>query len=545
LEKIPLVSPETDSITGTVGACEIAKLRLWLSLSVDEESQEHIAPLPNLDFRIIQGNSLIENISLQSIYDFSTSKEKKMISIFDSITNAKKEELKSLQKAYINTYLISEKTKLKKLIEKSISSILNESSDSEEEFSLDLDKNFMLWEIMFPYVFDKGGFDLVIGNPPYIYARSIKKDDKDYYKSQYELSDYQVNTYILFMELGDRLINKQGFLGYITPNNWMTIEKCESVRRFVLSKDYSSITNINDKTFKAAVDNSIVIFSKELSNNPKTEINEMESQEVIKIDEVPSNTFLDRKQAIISINLIKNREYLELVDYFEESSIRLREICDMKDGIKCYEVGRGEPILTKEMCENKIYHSEIKIDNTYIKMLDGKDISRYFIKDSKYYVKYGKNLAAPRDKNLFYEDRILLRKIPGSLPYLFFSVFLNRKLLNEQSAKIAKLNTNNLNLIDIRSIVPILNSSVLSFYLAVGLGKMQRGTFPQILLSDMKELIIPKKIYQKDTQKTLVDLYEKRCDGSISDGDIDDYVMNLFELDIKAREIITNFCFSN
>ena len=97
--------------------------------------------------------------------------------------------------------------------------------------------------------------------------------------------------------------------------------------------------------------------------------------------------------------------------------------------------------------------------------------------------------------------------------------------------------------LNLKAINIILNSSLTSFYLAVKFGKMQRGTFPQLKLADLKIFRIPKSIVVHEEE--LVEIYDKKLSNKIDDKEIDDYVMNLFALDNETKEIITNFCFSD
>ena len=83
----------------------------------------------------------------------------------------------------------------------------------------------------------------------------------------------------------------------------------------------------------------------------------------------------------------------------------------MKFGAKLYEIGKGNPPQTKNDAKNRIYESELKIDNSYIQLLRARDIQRYRLKTDSYYVKYGENLAAPRSISIFEGERILIQRI--------------------------------------------------------------------------------------------------------------------------------------
>ena len=178
------------------GAVDIARLRFWLSLIVDEETPQ---ALPNLDFKIMQGNSLLEQYKG---VDLSTMTEKKadesgMLSIFDSMLDVYRLDLrKMLAKYYICTDH-HEKQSLRKKIVENVKKQLSEQSINVDFGDLDLSGNnqFMLWHTWFYDVFSQGGFDILIGNPPYVFARNseekgMSQEDKDLYYKKFVLAKY-------------------------------------------------------------------------------------------------------------------------------------------------------------------------------------------------------------------------------------------------------------------------------------------------------------------------------------------------------------------
>lgn len=92
------------------------------------------------------------------------------------------------------------------------------------------DKAFK-WEEEFEAIMAAGGFDVVVGNPPYVFARnqSFTDEQKRYYYDNYQLNTYQLNTFVIFMEKGFNLLNELGWFGYIIPNNWLTINSFKNL----------------------------------------------------------------------------------------------------------------------------------------------------------------------------------------------------------------------------------------------------------------------------------------------------------------------------
>lgn len=363
-------------------------------------------------------------------------------------------------------------------------------------------RNFFLWKLHFAEVFQtKGGFDIVLANPPYVFARdSIQKGltqaDKDYFYAHYELAEYQVNLYPLFIERGTAYLKPHGVLCFITPNNWLTINTNKSLRKFVLVKSDIVIVNFYARVFEsAAVDSAIVIYTKSNDSPKATLYDYVDGFNLIK--EAPSEWFLKKRDYIINIEALKGSDLShELLNKIDAHSIPLSSIANVKAGLKAYEVGKGNPAQTKEMKDRRMYHSTKKSDNSYLRYVDGRDVCRYHLGWSGEYLKYGDNLAAPRkDFRLFSTKRILVRQIPAKPPYCIHACLTEKTVLND---------LNSINVIDIKeaaeSVLGVLNSKLLSFWFVQKLGKMQRATFPQFKVNELAEFPIPKNL-QSDGEK--------------------------------------------
>jgi len=173
-------------------AVDIAKLRLWLSLVVDENDFETIKPLPNLDYKIVCGNSLLEI--------------EKNLGNWESFR-----KLELLKKKYFNETNIRIKPKLKQNIDKVLSQITNDN----DTFDI---------EVYFSEVFnERRGFDVIIGNPPY--GAAIKKEEID--KIKIRLKDTKnSNSAALFIDISkNHFINKKGILSFIVPKSLLYSER--------------------------------------------------------------------------------------------------------------------------------------------------------------------------------------------------------------------------------------------------------------------------------------------------------------------------------
>jgi len=201
------------------GAVDIARLRFWLSLIVDEETPQ---ALPNLDFKIMQGNSLLEQYKG---IDLSTMTEKKYdkkegLSFFDNMVDVYREELRNMLAKYYNCTDHNEKKELRANITNNVKKQLAEQSINVDFGDLDLSGNtkFFLWHTWFYDVFSQGGFDIVIGNPPYVSAVNMARTEleKRIYKSVYPQASGAYDLYILFLLQGIKLSNNT--FCWIIPN---------------------------------------------------------------------------------------------------------------------------------------------------------------------------------------------------------------------------------------------------------------------------------------------------------------------------------------
>ena len=256
------------------GAVDIARLRFWLAIIVDEEEP---LPLPNLDYKIMQGNSLLESFNGIDLSNLCRSDDAP--NLFDDT-----DDVKALL-GYLNSYFDKheEKGAIRDAIKASVLDLLRNRHFSGKSFDalseLDLHENseFFLWHTWFADVFnrpnDRNGFDIVIGNPPYVQLQGDGgKLAKIYENQKFAAFAKTGDIYCLFYEKGFNLLNTKGLLCFITSNKWMRAGYGEKLRDFfaknvnpILLVDFAGV-----KVFDSAtVDTNIMLFEK-AKNSGKT-----------------------------------------------------------------------------------------------------------------------------------------------------------------------------------------------------------------------------------------------------------------------------------
>ncbi|MBP2057221.1 hypothetical protein J2Z60_000385 [Lactobacillus colini] len=408
--------------------------------------------------------------------------------------------------------------------------------------------NSLEWRLEFPEVLDDEGnfvgFDIVIANPPYIFARNQSFDDKSkqYYLSHYEVDEYQANTYTLFMELGYKLLKENGTFAYIVPNNMLTIQSNQKIRDFLLKKSgYLVLINSLDKIFADAnVDNCLVFLKKNKSDEVTVgELDHGDFQTVGTVDK----KFFGTDKPIFSISMVKyrdtNKAYLRM-----NSNKTIESIALLKSGVKAYEVGKGKPAITKQQKDNRIYHSKEKIDDTYLPYIEGRDVRRYSLGWSGEYIKYGENLAAMRDPKLFIGERILVRQIPSRSVYAIEATLTSKHIINDLNSMIIT----NIDGYNPFALLGIINSRLLTLWFLIKFDKFQRRLFPQFKVNELSQFPIPQisnGIQEKIANKVKI-VMNKAMNGknfSVENNEIDELVMDAFNLTEEEKQSVRDFTF--
>ena len=375
------------------GAVDIARLRFWLALIIDEKEP---MPLPNLDFKIMQGNSLLESYKGVDLDVTSkklktgkdTKKTRGVLSLGFEETDVQK-TIQDLVKSYFSITDHTLRAQRRQQIDKYVKDYIKVCAEGNHEVQDAVDKleipndKFFLWHTYFADVFEKGGFDIVIGNPPYVNVEGISVEDKKIYKGTFTCFEKRADLFSLFLEMAlTKLASASAVVTYIIPSIIHSNLSYKKLRNLFLDNKWlSEVCYTGGKVFHApTVDTTILRFCKR--GNKKIILKNAVDFENQQVSSVPSDYF-SLFQNLISISDQKTNDLMGKL--FNHDFPRLDENFSVFQGI----VTGNNPAF--------IFASEAEalsngIDKELLHPLcHGRDIERYAVRSRERRILYLNN----------------------------------------------------------------------------------------------------------------------------------------------------------
>jgi hypothetical protein len=487
------------------GAVEIAKLRFWLSLVVEEDKP---IPLPNLEHKIMQGNSLISQYEGVELFDGSFLEDTEIIfdkknEINEEIQNIqskmfglqKSGELDPASKSKLDTELIKlnkkknkldkkyghisetrdlfddkeahelaqEKIKLlqskiarfisldsktvKENLKQDIENLkwdlieltLQEKGESENLINIkkqrkDRIKPFFIWKLEFSEVFSKNnGFDIVIGNPPYLRVQGIEEATSKTYKTLYQSATGSYDLYVLFVERGLKLLSDSGVLNYIIPHKWVNSSYGKGLRALSRNSVRKFISFEAFQVFNASTYTSLVWFDK--SRKPKVDYLGLE-KDLNTNDELQQflNSLSHEDYSTIENETLgpdawvfTNKKVKKILDKLHQQKLKVKDVFErIFTGLQTSQdsVYFLTDIIEKDNlfeCHSKALNKRIQIEKEMVKpLLKGDDVHRYEILNSSKLVlfPYYISLQDGKEKAILYSEDEIKNKFPYAYTYL-------------------------------------------------------------------------------------------------------------------------------
>ncbi len=550
---------------------KICRLRLWIELLKNAyyKNETELETLPNIDINIKCGNSLVSRFALDANLGQALKKSKWTIDSYrvavSTYRNAhnkeEKREMERLMMSIKNDFrseIAGNDPKIKRLAKikgellflTTQTSLFEQSRKEKKEWNEKVDKNTkeikkleteieeikankiyenaFEWRFEFPEVLnDEGdfvGFDVVIGNPPYIVLSSFSDNEFKYMQENYETAYGRINTFAIFIEKASKLLRISSLCSFIIPDSLCLIDYYSALRKFLLDKvSIQEIIELGDGVFEEAVVPAI-IFS--FSNN-KTEFNEIKIGDS---DSIISHNFNYLKQDYYyqtpkySFNLHVNELFIKIQTRIDnENCFKLSDVATIKIGI-CTG-GNKKHIADFE-----------KFDNSK-KLLQGRDINRFLISYNNLFVNYDRqDLLRARDESIFLKsEKLLMRQTSDKLIIAYD---------DEQHYTIDSLFVIFSDIINLKYLLALLNSKLLNWQYQK-LNPEKGRVFAQVKIDYVNELPIitnTDKIVFINIIDQILSLKKQSptADTTTLESEIDQLVYSLYGLTEEEIGIVEN-----
>ena len=540
------------------GAIDIAKLRLWLSLIVDENDYNRIDTLPNLDYKIMQGNSLIEEFHGISL---EIEKKSEQVDVFSggSFLDALIEDLHQKQADFFNAEHPNDKKKKRGAVETAIFNIFHNelekkkgvSPQESKEIETDLMemthgnkvRNFFPWKLYFADVFrDKGGFDVVIANPPYVPITKISLDNRKLFNDRYKSAVGRFNLFYFFLELTENIAKSNGASNFIVPDRLLLNTQAIGLRNWLLSDNQIiEIVSFDEVVFEAVVDSILISFINKDSDSITVMAKNKVTPKTLQLSEniiIPVEYFTSSPS--MQFDLAYDEATFKLVKKIQNKSIQLENLTETKDGVI---QGAVDDLL----------FINVPQDSKSKPLLMGKDINRYSLSFNNNWINY-----KPAEMMTIEKKRVGSGKGPG-LRMRKPEIFEREKILSRQTADrvIATLDSehyyysNTLHgttvtdtSFDVKYVLGLLNCNVLNWFYKATTAESGK-VFAQVKIALLRKL----PIYDTNTQqqKPIINLVDKilttkkanpQADTTALETEIDQRVYDLYELTEEEIAIV-------
>ncbi|MHB8156142.1 MAG: Eco57I restriction-modification methylase domain-containing protein [Desulfocucumaceae bacterium] len=518
-------------------AVEITKLNLMLKAldGINYHELKGRKLLPNLNLNIRVGNSLISGQTIEQLAEKQTAPT---FPGLDDTININ--PLLKLHNAFYKEVEDEEKARLIKEIEVEERRLNRKLGDNLKGFS-NLDEIKPLnYQVAFPEVSKQGGFDAVIGNPPYIQQSMIpgfSDKSKTYLLDRYCSSMGRLNTFGFFIQHGIELLKNTGKFSYIVPNTLLTQEYYNELRRFILSNTtINYIAQYKDMQFEdAVVENITLVLTKVRNEKNVLEVVTFENGIIKESQKVVQNKYLNTYSNQFAINIDSKEEKLK-------DKLLFGGVCLLN------KVANINQAIALKYDRSKSIFSEKENDN-YKPVLDGRDIERYTVKWPGNYLKYDVNAihSCKREDIFIADNKIFFRRVGDKI---IATLDKNKHYaLNTLIVVTLKPDAK----VEYEYLLGLLNSKLLNFYYVKYL-KSSKKVFSEIQARQIEQLpiILPSNREQKGLHDKLVKLVKEMlklnktpelrqrhsADIAVIDKEIDELVYRLYGLSEAEKKVV-------
>jgi len=342
------------------------------------------------------------------------------------------------------------------------------------------------WQKEFPQVFEKGGFDVVIGNPPY--GAKFSHQDIEYYLKTYKYQSYQLDSYLIFTEKTDSLVKTNGYVGFIMPNTWLSTVFSTKFRRFVFQTfAVKELQHYSYFVFPDATVETDVYILKKTPNAVDNEINvtfiKSENDTTPLAKTIHQNIIIEKNGE--PINIYEREEFGGIKTKCENLK-KLGELFQIVQGTKPFQKGKGNPPQTEDILKSQVFVQDFRKDETYLPCLRGSLINRYSLFwNDNYFISYGDWLAEPRYSAKFdTKEKLVIRQTGDSI----IATYDDKQFICRDNLYVLRDDSNRYSL---KALLTLLNSKFITWYYRSFINPEVGKTLAQVKRTHLLQLPIP------------------------------------------------------
>jgi type I restriction-modification system DNA methylase subunit len=336
------------------------------------------------------------------------------------------------------------------------------------------------WNVQFASVMEQGGFDVIMGNPPY----GAELREKEWLKIQYARTSFgNIDSYKYFVERAISLLRKSGNWGFILPDSYLAKDYFSDLRKLVVESS-SSIKNVKlgDGIFEDVnLPTAILLANKDIEAQEKQfsfrDLSNIEPLEK-RIQELTEQSF-----EIYSTPDFQHTFMTKQSRINREGCVNLIDVYEQVMGVKVYQVGKGKPKQTKQEMDNDMFVSKTKLDESYLPFIS-QGILRYNYENQSEFIRYGEWLAEPRDVRYFTNPKIVVREIVN--PRIYATYIEEVGVVKNIAAVIIAKTLD----FDLKYLLALLNSQLFTYFLMTESPKSANQSYPSFSSRIVKELPI-------------------------------------------------------
>jgi len=387
------------------------------------------------------------------------------------------------------------------------------------------------------WMFDaKEGFDVVLGNPPYLLIS--KELFLDVYAKYYKLQEGKPDLYRIFIEKTLELSKSGGILSLITPNTFLTIPSCEKIRRYLVNNTtFISIVNYDQTVFESASVNNVVFVVKVAmpTRNALLKVTDLiKNKSLFDANSILIEQFHSQRNSKYEINIFSDRAAGKLIMKIIDSSCRLSDIenVDISLGLQPYH----NTIHSDNEMKSRFLHSKIKENENFLIELGGKNIHKYYISELQdNFLNFSAELYTKPNIKFFNGERLVIREIVSDT--LIVGLTKKKMLFNKSCYIVKSLNESYTN----KYLLAILNSKLIGYYVKNTGDKSKQTIFPRITMRTLKSLPIIKTEHQQIITSIIDDIIinsKSDYDTSLLERKIDELVFKLYNLTYEEVKMV-------